>query len=131
MAGNNGDIIILDAPPGTSCPFIQTVSAADYVVLVTEPTPFGLSDLKQSVETLKIINKPFGIILNRADIGDNKVQEYMLNEDIPLLLEIPFKKEIASLYSRGRLVSETDPSFEKQIFEVFETIFAQNGNSGY
>jgi MinD superfamily P-loop ATPase len=131
IAGNNCDIIILDAPPGISCPFIQTVSAADYVVLVTEPTPFGLSDLKQSVETLKIINKPFGIILNRADIGDNKVQEYMLNEDIPLLLEIPFKKEIAVLYSRGKLVSEKDPLFEKQILTVFETIFAQNGNSNY
>lgn len=131
MAGNNNDIMILDAPPGTSCPFIQTVSRADYVILVTEPTPFGLSDLKQSVETLKTINKPFGIIINRSDIGDNMVKEYALYEDIPLLLEIPFKKEIAVLYSSGKLVSEKDPLFEKQLLAVFETIFAQNGNSGY
>ena len=131
VAGNNCEIMILDAPPGTSCPFIQTVAKADYVILVTEPTPFGLSDLKQSVETLKIMNKPFGIILNRSDIGDNTVKEYTLNEDIPLLLEIPFKKDIAVLYSRGKLVSEKDPRFEKHILAVFETIFAQNGNSSY
>ncbi len=129
MSGNNCEIMILDSPPGTSCPFIQTVAKADYVILVTEPTPFGLSDLKQSVETLKTMNKPFGIILNRSDIGDNKVQEYSLNEDIPLLLALPFKKEIAVLYSRGKLVSEKDPVFEKQVLSVFETIFAQNGNS--
>jgi MinD superfamily P-loop ATPase len=131
IAGNDCDIMILDAPPGTSCPFIQTVAKADYVILVTEPTPFGLSDLKQSVETLKTMNKPFGIILNRSDIGDNMVKEYALNEDIPLLLEIPFKKEIAVLYSGGKLVSEKDPVVEKQLHAVFETIFAQNGNSSY
>jgi len=130
-AGHNNEIIILDAPPGTSCPFIQTVARADYVILVTEPTPFGLSDLKQSVETLKTMNKPFGIILNRSDIGDNMIQEYTINEDIPLLLAIPFKREIAVLYSMGKLVSEKDPVFEKQLLEVFETIFAQNGNSSY
>ncbi len=130
-AGNNNEIMILDAPPGTSCPFIQTVARADYVILVTEPTPFGLSDLKQSVETLKTLNKPFGIILNRSDIGDKTVKEYALSEDIPILLEIPFKKEIAVIYSRGKLVSSDDPVFAKQILEVFETIFAQNGNSSY
>ena len=68
---NQADIIIMDAPPGTSCPFIQTVASADYVILVTEPTPFGLSDLKQSVETLKTINKPYGVIINRAGLGNN------------------------------------------------------------
>ena len=77
------------------------------------------------------MNKPFGIILNRSDIGDNMIQEYTINEDIPLLLAIPFKREIAVLYSMGKLVSEKDPVFEKQLLEVFETIFAQNGNSSY
>ena len=129
--GNNADVVVLDSPPGTSCPFIQTVSAADYVILVTEPTPFGLSDLKQSVETLKSIDKPFGVIINRAGIGNNKVQKYLWDESIPLLLEIPFKKDIAGLYSKGKLVAETDPFFEKQILEVFVTILAQNGTSHY
>lgn len=130
-AGNDNEIIILDAPPGTSCPFIQTVAKADYVILVTEPTPFGLSDLKQSVETLKTMNKPFGIVLNRSDIGDKTVKDYALSEDITLLLEIPFKKEIAVKYSGGKLVSSDDPDLAKQILAVFETIYAQNGDSSY
>jgi MinD superfamily P-loop ATPase len=127
----HSEVIILDAPPGTSCPFIQTVSVSDYVILITEPTPFGLSDLKQSIETLKILNKPFGVIINRTGIGNNHVEEYLYNEGIPLHLKIPFKKKIASLYSKGKLVVKNDPSFEKQILEVFETICEQNGNSHY
>jgi MinD superfamily P-loop ATPase len=126
---NHSDIAILDAPPGTSCPFIQTVSAVDYVVLVTEPTPFGLSDLKQSVETLRKINKPCGVIINRAGLGNNDVNEYLLQEEISLLLEIPFKKEIAGLYSRGKIVSETDSFFAKQMLAVVENIITQHGNS--
>ncbi|MCX6327758.1 MAG: 4Fe-4S binding protein, partial [Bacteroidia bacterium] len=126
---NLADIIIMDAPPGTSCPFIQTVASADYVILVTEPTPFGLSDLKQSVETLKTINKPYGVIINRAGLGNNDVNKYMLQEGIPLLLEIQFKKEIAGLYSRGKIVSETDSFFAKQLLAVVENIITQHGNS--
>lgn len=122
------DIAILDSPPGTSCPFIQTVAQTDYVILVTEPTPFGFSDLKQSVETLRIINKPFGVIINRADIGNNSVREYLRKENISLLMEIPFKKEIAGLYSRGKIVAATDMSFRKQLQEIVENI-ATDGNS--
>jgi MinD superfamily P-loop ATPase len=125
------EIAILDAPPGTSCPFIQTVSAADYVVLVTEPTPFGLSDLKQSVETLRKINKPFGVIINRAGLGDYNVQQYLLNEGISLLLEIPFSKEIARKYSNGEIVSATDSIFTKQLNRVVENITIQHGNSSH
>ena len=120
--GNQADIIIIDAPPGTSCPFIQTVASANYVILVTEPTPFGLSDLKQSVNTLKTINKPCGVIINRVGLGNNKVRKYLKQEKIPLLLEIPFKKEIAGLYSRGKIVSETDSFFAKQLLSLVENI---------
>ena len=126
---NQVEIAILDSPPGTSCPFIQTVAPADYVILVTEPTPFGLSDLIQSVDTLRKINKPFGAIINRAGLGDNKVQEYLNNENISLLLEIPFKKEIAGLYATGQIVSETDAFFARQMLAVVENITKQNGNS--
>jgi MinD superfamily P-loop ATPase len=126
---NQGCIAILDSPPGTSCPFIQTAAQADYVVLVTEPTPFGLSDLRQSVETLKKINKPYGVIINRTGLGNNKVQEYLNNEDISLLLEIPFKKEIAKLYATGKIISETDTFFAKQMLAVVENITKLNGNS--
>jgi MinD superfamily P-loop ATPase len=126
---NQSEIVILDSPPGTSCPFIQTVSASDYVILVTEPTPFGLSDLKQSVETLRKIDKPYGVIINRAGMGDNKVEKYLSNEDISLLLEIPFKKEIAELYSNGKIVSETDSFFAKQLIAIFEEITLNHGDS--
>ena len=126
---NNADFIIMDAPPGTSCPFIQTVASADYVILVTEPTPFGLSDLKQSVETLKKIDKSYGVIINRTGLGNSSVQDYLFKENIPLLLEIPFKKEIAGLYSRGKIVSESDSSFAVQLLTVAENISKQYGNS--
>jgi MinD superfamily P-loop ATPase len=123
-------IVIIDAPPGTSCPFIQTVSAADYTILVTEPTPFGLSDLKQSVETLRIIDKPFGVIINRHGQGNNDVSDYLRKEQIPLLLEIPYKREIAEAYSAGILVAETDAFFAEQLLQVVKDILAIHGNSG-
>jgi len=123
------DIVILDSPPGTSCPFIQTVSSADYVLLVTEPTPFGLSDLKQSVETLRTMDKPLGVIINRAGLGDNKVQDYLGQENIPLLLEIPFDKKIAGLYSTGKIVSKTDPVLANQLLTIIKKILEKHGNS--
>jgi len=126
---NKIDFAILDAPPGTSCPFIQTVASADYVILVTEPTPFGLSDLKQSVETLRTINKPCGVIINRAGLGNNDVSEYLMQNRIPLLLEIPFNKEIAGLYSKGKIVSASDSSFSKQVLSVIENVIEKYGNS--
>jgi len=126
---NQHDIVLFDAPPGTSCPFIQTVSSSDYVLLVTEPTPFGLSDLIQSVETLRTMDKPCGVIINRSGLGDNKVQEYLSQENIPLLLEIPFNKKIAGLYSRGKLVSKTDPVFAEQLLTIIKKIIKNHGNS--
>lgn len=123
------EIAILDSPPGTSCPFIQTVVSADYVILVTEPTPFGLSDLRQSVETLREMNKPCGVIINRAGMGNNKVQEYINEEGIPLLLEIPFSRKIAGIYSEGKLVSDTDPVFAQQLVSMIQNIIFNYGNS--
>ena len=126
---NQNDIVIFDAPPGTSCPFIQTVSSADYVLLVTEPTPFGLSDLIQSVETLRTMDKSFGVIINRSGLGDKKVQEYLSQENIPLLLEIPFNKKIAGLYSTGKIVSKTNPLFAEQLLTIIKKIIKTHGNS--
>ena len=119
---NKTDIVILDAPPGTSCPFIQTVASADYVVLVTEPTPFGLSDLKQSAETLKTINKPYGVIINRAGLGDNIVYDWLKENNIPLLMEIPFDREIATIYSKGFLLVEKKINYKTQFHDLFKTI---------
>jgi MinD superfamily P-loop ATPase len=119
---NHADIVILDAPPGTSCPFIQTVASADYVILVTEPTPFGLSDLKQSAETLKKINKPCGVIINRAGLGDNIVYNWLKENNIPLLMEIPFDREIARVYSQGHLLVEENINYRTQFLDLLKTI---------
>jgi MinD superfamily P-loop ATPase len=123
------DIVIMDSPPGTSCPFIQTVVEADYVILVTEPTPFGLSDLKQSVNTLKTMNKKYGVIINRAGLGDKKIFDYLKSEDIDLLAEIPFDKEIAVLYSNGNIVAAHNDKIKILFANLFESILERYGNS--
>jgi MinD superfamily P-loop ATPase len=116
------EITILDSPPGTSCPFIQTVSASDYVILVTEPTPFGLSDLKQSVETLKTIKKPCGVIINRAGLGNRDVYDWLKDNDIPLLMEIPFDEEIARIYSEGRILTKENINYRNQFLDLIKRI---------
>lgn len=126
---NQVEIAILDSPPGTSCPFIQTVSASDYVILVTEPTPFGLSDLRQSVETLKVMNKPCGVIINRSDLGNSDVKNYLLKQNIPLLSEISFSKKIAELYSTGEIVIKTIPDLGEELYNMVKKITDQYGNS--
>jgi MinD superfamily P-loop ATPase len=95
------ETVILDSPPGTSCPFVETVSGSDFCLLVTEPTPFGLYDLKIAVDVLRKIGIPFGVAVNRAGIGDKKVYEYCNKEGIRILFEIPYERRIAELYSKG------------------------------
>jgi MinD superfamily P-loop ATPase len=95
------ETVILDSSPGTSCPFVETVSGSDFCLLVTEPTPFGLYDLKIAVEVLRKIGIPFGVAVNRAGVGDKKVYEYCNKEGIRILLEIPYERRIAELYSKG------------------------------
>ena len=125
----NEKIVILDSPPGTSCPFINTVAEADFVVLVTEPTPFGLSDLKQSIDTLKIIDKPYGVVINRSGIGDSEIYNYLKQENIKLLLEIPFDKMIAFYYSNGELISQLEYQWADKFVSMFNFIIDQYGNS--
>jgi len=93
--------VIIDVPPGASCPVVESVYGSDFTILVTEPTPFGLHDLKIAVEVLRTLRIPLGVVVNRAGIGDMKVYEYCKEEGIPVMLEIPFSKKIAELYSRG------------------------------
>jgi len=100
----NADVSIFDAPPGTSCPVVETVSDADYVILVTEPTPFGLYDLKLTVELIEELNIPFGVVVNKAGLGDRKVYDFLESRQIELIGNIPFSKEYASQYSKGELI---------------------------
>lgn len=119
---NDKTLNIFDSPPGISCPFIATVDKADYVVLVTEPTPFGLNDLKLSVETLQHLGKPFGVIVNRANLGDDGVYKYLQKNNIALLMEIPMDREIARIYSEGRMLVDEKPEFQSQFIQLYKTI---------
>lgn len=118
---------ILDSPPGISCPFIATVEKADYVILVTEPTPFGLNDLKLSVETLQHLDKPFGVIINRAGLGNREVYEWLKQSNIPLLLEIPFNREIAEIYSEGKLLVEEKPDYQEHFDALLKKLEKMDG----
>lgn len=97
-------IKVYDAPPGTSCPVIESTKDVDYVILVTEPTPFGLHDLKLAVETMKVLKKEFGVVINRHGIGDENVSKYCKEEQIHVLAKIPNRRQIAEIYSQGKLV---------------------------
>jgi len=108
---NPGKTVIIDASPGTSCPVVEAVRDSDYCILVTEPTPFGINDLSLAVEMIRALKIPCGVVLNRAGAGDNSVEEYCLEQDIPLLLKIPLDREIAKLYSRGITLVEGMPEW--------------------
>jgi MinD superfamily P-loop ATPase len=114
--------VILDSPPGTSCPVIQTVKDSDFCILVTEPTPFGLHDLKIIVHVLESMKIPFGVVINRAGIGDNRVYSFCEEKGIPILLEIPYNRKIAELYSRGIPFSQQMPEWKPKFQALFDTV---------
>jgi MinD superfamily P-loop ATPase len=115
-------VIIYDAPPGTSCPVITTLKGMDYVVLVTEPTPFGLNDLQLAVETVRTLGLPFGVVINRADVGDARVRDYCDAEDIPVLLTLPEDRRIAAAYSGGALIVDALPEYRASFMELLGKI---------
>ena len=122
-----GTPAILDAPPGTSCPVIATLRGTDFVVLVTEPTPFGLHDLKLAVDMVRELRIPFGVVVNRMGIGDERVHMFCARQGIPILIEIPEDRRIAEAYSRGTLLVDTLPEY-RGIFQVLveKTMNRQN-----
>ncbi len=120
--------VIIDAPPGTSCPVVASVKGSDFCVLVTEPTPFGLNDLILAVEVLRKIKIPFGVVINRADLGNNKTEEYCKKEDISVLMRIPFKKEIAMAYSKGELMVKVFPEYKKDFVQLHKQVIANIPN---
>ena len=124
--------VIIDVPPGTSCPVVEAVKGSDFCLLVTEPTPFGLNDLALAVEVLKKLSIPCGVLINRAGVGDNKVEQYCKEEGIPILLHIPLDTEIARNYSRGitlvQGMPEWHPAFQrlfKSMYEISSTQYAK------
>jgi MinD superfamily P-loop ATPase len=113
---------ILDAPPGTSCPVIATLRGADLVVLVTESTPFGLHDLRLAADMVRELRIPFGVVVNRVGIGDDRVHMFCENEGIPILLEIPDDRRIAEVYSRGELIVEALPEYRAHFERLREAV---------
>ena len=124
---DEGVTAILDAPPGTACPAVATLRGADYVVLVTEPTPFGLHDLKLAVDTVRELRLPFGVVINRVGIGDDRVQRFCSEQSIPLLLEIPDDRRIAEAYSRGELIVEALPEYRAHFERLWQAITRHAG----
>jgi MinD superfamily P-loop ATPase len=125
-------LTLIDAPPGTSCPVIAAIKDTDFVLLVTEPTPFGLHDLKLAVEAVKLLEIPMGLVINRADMGDDQVNAYANSAGIPILMEIPFDRQIAESYSRGELFSLTLPAWKtrfRALLDDIETLIGKGGRA--
>ncbi len=124
---DNG-ISIIDSPPGTSCPVIEAVRDCDVVVLVTEPTPFGLEDLVLAVNAIREMRIPFGVVVNRAGIGDDRVSNYCNFERIPVFLEIPNDRRVAEAYSRGQTIIDGVPEMRPLFEDLFRKLVQyQNG----
>jgi len=121
----NSSVIIYDAPPGTSCPVVETVSDADYIVLVTEPTPFGLHDLKITVDLLTDLAKPFGVIVNKAGLGSDEVYSYLDKKNIEFLGDIPFTKEYAANYASGNIFENIPTEIEGTYMDIAEELMSK------
>jgi MinD superfamily P-loop ATPase len=122
---NHTRTIIVDAPPGTSCPVIAAVKDSDFCLLVTEPTPFGLHDLTLAVAVLKKLEISFGVIINRHDKGNQNTAKYCKSHGIPVLMKLPFKRSIASVYAQGIPIVEAFPEYHKLFHGLFENIQQQ------
>jgi MinD superfamily P-loop ATPase len=127
------EVVIIDAPPGTSCPVVESVRGAGFVILVTEPTPFGLHDLRLTVRLTEELKIPRGVIINRDGIGNDEVDRYCLANDLPILMRIPFEREIGAGIAQGKSLVEIDPSYIDRFLALYnrlEVLAASNGKVG-
>jgi MinD superfamily P-loop ATPase len=116
------DLVIIDVPPGTSCPVVESIKGSLFCLLVTEPTPFGLNDLVLAVATVRELDIPLAVVLNRACVGDDEVKKYCQRERIPILDTIPLDSDIARLYSKGVTLAEGKPEWRERFIELFHKI---------
>jgi MinD superfamily P-loop ATPase len=119
-----GEMVIVDCPPGTSCSLVESVRGTDFCLLVTEPTPFGLYDLDIALKVLEKMNIPCAVLVNKSGIGDRKVYEYLEKRNIPMLMEIPLDRKIAELYSRGEIFVEKMPEWKAKFVGMVREIEA-------
>ena len=111
---------IIDAPPGTSCPVIEAIKGSDFVLLVTEPTPFGLNDLALAVGMVRQLKIPFAVAINRSNIGNDAVVRYCQQENIAVLIQIPNDRKIAESYSRGVMIVDAMPDYKQKFLKLYE-----------
>lgn len=119
---NKPAIQLLDCPPGTSCPLVAAVEEADFVLLVTEPTPFGFHDIKLAAESMRQIGHEFAVVINRSDIGSNEVENWCESEHIPIVARIPYNKKIAKAYAQGKLAWQECPQLEQALESILSFI---------
>jgi MinD superfamily P-loop ATPase len=119
-----GDVVLIDAPPGTSCPVIESVRGSDLVVLVTEPTPFGLNDLRLAVEMVRALGLRAVVAVNRVGLGDDRVQRYCADEGLEIVLELPDDRRVAEAYSRGELLVDALPELREELQQAWDRIAA-------
>ena len=124
------DIVIVDAAPGTSCPVIEAVRGADFVILVTEPTPFGFHDLKLAVEMVRVLKLPFGVVVNRAGLDGIEIRSYCTARHIPILQEIPDDRKLAEAYSRGIMACEALPEYEAIFAGLLKSVCTAGSDAG-
>jgi MinD superfamily P-loop ATPase len=129
-AKDTDGLVIVDAPPGTSCPVVASVKDSDYCLLVTEPTPFGLNDLELAVGMARELKVPFGVVINRAGLGDDKVADYCAREGIPILLEVPFDRRYAACYARGGQLVREFPKLQDGLRKLWLRIRMEVGGNG-
>lgn len=115
-------MVILDAPPGASCSVVETLHGSDYALFVTEPTPFGLHDLKQALGIVKEMGIPAGVVINRDGIGDDQVEQFLAQNDLPVLLRIPFSKSLAAGIAAGKSLIEMQPEYRMRFKDLFRQI---------
>jgi MinD superfamily P-loop ATPase len=115
-------INIIDAPPGTSCPVIESIKGSDFVLLVTEPTPFGLNDSVLAVDMVRQLKMPFAVAINRSNIGNDALMQYCQQENINVLIQIPNDRKIAESYSRGVMIVGAMPDYKQKFLKLYEDI---------
>lgn len=115
-------LAIIDVPPGTSCPVVEAIRRTNFVLLVTEPTPFGLNDLKLAVDLVRKMNLPFAVAINRYGLGNDDVEKYCKDEEIEIVLKLPDDRHIAEAYSTGRMIVDVLGEYRKEFSELYEYI---------
>ncbi len=125
--GIGSDLEIIDAPPGASCPVVEAVRGTDFIILVTEPTPFGLHDLKQAVQVTRELGINAGVVNNRVGVGDQDIRAYCQENNIPLLMEIPLDQKLGEGLARGKTLLDIYPAYCEDFNKLFKDILVIQG----